>query len=146
MEYVGERVSPALGNPGDPRGRPYVEPDVEVYIMEVPGKQAAAVAIPAAALAVAIAAVVAAQMFLEALLTRNHSAFAAFACSRYYANMEKRSVHWQHWDSRVPHVAYFATRDINPGDELCYMRGDGLELSSSDSTCKCGREHCSGKF
>ena len=49
MEYVGERVSPALGNPGDPRGRPYVEPDVEVYIMEVPGKQAAAVAVSAAA-------------------------------------------------------------------------------------------------
>ena len=53
----------------------------------------------------------------------------------------------QHWDTFMPHVAFFATRDINPGEELCYMRTDrASDLSSSVYACKCGRVGCTGKY
>ena len=34
------------------------------------------------------------------------------------ANMEKKKLLTYHWDSRIPHVGFYANRDIQPNEEL----------------------------
>ena len=53
-----------------------------------------------------------AGVYLDALTVRNHAPFAAFACSTHYRNLQKRRMFASHWDKQVPHVGYFAYRDI----------------------------------
>ena len=76
------------------------DPNIETYLMGVdsgPAKNA---------------------MNLDALLVRNHAAFAAFACSAQSANIAKEALFSSVWDQKVPHVGFFATREIEPGEEL----------------------------
>ena len=84
----------------------------------------------------------AAFMKLDALEVRNHAAFAAFACSSQFANIRKQRVSTQHWDARMPHVGFFATRDILPGEELAYYRQDEEAKRSSHEVCHCNLEGC----
>ena len=53
-----------------------------------------------------------AGVYLDALTVRNHAPFAAFACSTHYRNLKKVRMFASHWDKQVPHVGYFAYRDI----------------------------------
>merc|ERR1719424_2685986 len=112
MEYVAERVSEArlIERKKD-------DPNVEVYIMDLPRG--------------------AKDTHLDALTVRNHAAFAAFACSTDYRNLEKRAMHTQHWDPKVPHVGFFATRDIEPMEELQYLRNDVAPSKKSTRNCNC---------
>jgi len=113
MEYVAECISPARAEE-----RKFDCPDVETYIMD-----------PARG-----------QTHLDALCVRNHAAFAALACSKKFANL---AMFTNHWDSRVPHVAFVATRDIEPMEELCYLRTD-LQPNRRGLNCICRRPACSG--
>ena len=121
MEYVAERISPFRA---DERKRDM--PDVETYIMDMdlPGARG--------------------FMHLDALGVRNHAAFASFACSKKFANIRKKALLTNHWDSRVPHVGFFATRDIEALEELCYLRTDEQPKSTSTRNCNCCRSGCSG--
>ena len=101
------------------------DPNVEVYLMDMSLKGGAR------------------GMHLDALAVRNHAAFAAFACSTDHRNLEKRPMHTQHWDSRVPHVGFFATRDIEPLEELQYLRQD-VAPKKSTRNCNCNGQPCSG--
>jgi len=120
MEYVAERVSTQRSHE-----RYKDNPNVETYIMDLHFTKS--------------------EMHLDALTVRNHAAFAAFACSPLKANLVKRSVLTNHWDDRVPHVGFYAKREIAPGEELCYMRMDTLE-SSSHRNCCCGESGCNGRL
>ena len=94
--------------------------------------------------------------FIDALSARNLSAFANFACSNSACNMEKRACVSQHWDARVPHAAFFATRDISPGEILTYRRdegatsvarafsGDPRRRDAAAIQCQCGQVDCLG--
>ena len=117
MEYCGERVSSACQ-----RSRKQRIEDMEVYCMDLLGKG---------------------EAFIDAFHVRNTAAFAAFACCKLYANMEKQPWLSSHWDKQLSHVAFVATRDIQPGEELEYMRRDG-ETPGKSSTmgCRCGRPDC----
>ena len=88
---------------------------------------------------------------------RNASAFANFGCSNSSCNMEKRACLSHHWDTRIPHAAFFATRDIAPGEALIYRRdeavtsvarafsGDRRRVGDvSPIKCFCGQEECLG--
>jgi hypothetical protein len=118
-------------------------------------------------------------MSLDALYVRNHAAYAAFACTKKLANLERRPLWTNHCarrhnpdpesrrerrrrrhgrtcthvrrtarkhgvcdtclrvvrypscvvrtgDAKVPHVGFFALRDIEPNEELAYLR-EGTE-------------------
>ena len=80
---------------------------------------------------------------LDAFQARNHSAFAAFACRKKFSNMCKRHTYTSHWDKKIPHVGFYATRDIEPYEELTYLRID-KEDKNSTINCHCGHPDCSG--
>lgn len=112
MEYVGERLSKERDSE-----RTTMNPDAEIYMMDIEHRG---------------------RLSLDALEVRNHAAFAAFACRRTFANMEKRSFHTFHWDdvscfssanNRAPlHVSIFVVTRCpctaeNPARWLlCYTR------------------------
>jgi len=121
MEYCGERVSRPLSD-----DRAKNEPDVDIYLMETSASKR--------------------FCLLDALWTRNHAAFAAFACRRSFANLEKKPVLIQHWDATVQRIGFFATRDINPGEELTYLRKDEEPKQNSGKNCACGQPNCSGRI
>jgi len=50
----------------------------------------------------------------------------------------------QHWDPKVPHVGFFATKDIEPFEELCYLRTDEQPNKSSTRNCNCQQKDCTG--
>lgn len=82
---------------------------------------------------------------IDALVVRNHAPFAAFACSVELANLVKRRVYAHSWDKAVPHVGFFAKRDIEPGEELTYLRTDEQpKKGASHRICGCKHERCSG--
>ena len=83
-------------------------------------------------------------MALDALLVRNHAAFAAFTCTHKKRNMKKIIMYTNHWDNKVPHVGFFATRDIEPGEELLYLRTDEEPKAGGTRICGCQQEGCSG--
>ena len=101
--------------------------DTEIYLMDIDKGQAK-------------------NMHLDALYVRNHAAFAAFACLKKLANMEKRKVFTCHWDRAVPHVGLYAKRDIAPGEELSYMRTDEAVRGGAARSCACGHEECTGRL
>ena len=72
--------------------------------------------------------------------------FAAFACRPAYANMEKKPRFCSHWDKRVFHVAFLAKCNIQPGEELTYLRVDGPPPANSTKNCKCGAPGCNRKM
>jgi len=117
MEYVAERISISRD-----RERTQINPDFEVYVMDPFDKKQNGFA-------------------LDALDVRNHAAFAAFACRKQFANMRKEKLLTTHWDPFVPHVGFYAKRDIQPGEELSYMRTD-VEDCSSQLNCACGHPDC----
>ena len=123
MEYVAERVAPA-------RAEERIADDynVETYIMDMGAGTGAAKG----------------TMQLDALLVRNMAPFAAFTCSRAFRNLKKQKVYTNCWDKKVPHVGFFATRDIEPGEELLYLRGDEEPDRRGFRICNCRREGCSG--
>jgi len=86
-------------------------------------------------------------MLLDALVVRNHAAFAAFACARKFANMKKQQWATSHWDPQVPQVGFVATRDIEPGEELTYLRSDNEpNKRNSWQTCGCKQPGCSERI
>ena len=125
MEYCGERTSKKRA---DERSRR--QPLVEEYVMEVDEGRGA----------------LGTGLRIDALHVRNLAAFAAFACRTKHANMMKRKVLWQHWDTQVPHACFFAKRDIEPGEELTYLRRDCDPPSNSTKNCACGAPDCSGRL
>ena len=72
---------------------------------------------------------------LDALNVRGVAAFAAFACTKKLANLQKRPVATAHWDKRIPHVGFYAMRDIEPFEELSYLRKDEEPKRSSEKNC-----------
>ena len=80
---------------------------------------------------------------IDALHARNVSAFANFAC---FPNMRKGPLLGKHWDARLPHAAFFATRNIEAGEELTYRRDDratsSLRAAHSRVRCLCGDRDC----
>lgn len=121
MEYAAERVSMQRG---EERSRNL--PDTEVYMMDL--------------------SLQAKDLRLDALSVRNHAAFAAFSCSKPLRNMEKKRVLTQHWDAKVPHVGFYATRDIQPMEELSYMRLDEMAGRNAVRNCYCGHQECCGRL
>ena len=124
MEYVAERVS---AERSDERGKD--TPDIETYLMGMELKSSKK------------------SMLLDALVVRNHAAFAAFACARKFANMKKQQWATSHWDPQVPQVGFVATRDIEPGEELTYLRSDNEpNKRNSWQTCGCKQPGCSERI
>eukprot|EP00908_Phaeocystis_cordata_P012826 Transcript_23821.p1 GENE.Transcript_23821~~Transcript_23821.p1 ORF type:complete len:489 (+),score=120.68 Transcript_23821:94-1467(+) len=119
MEYVGEVISQE-----EHLIRTGRFPDLEDYLMDI--------AKPSTK--------------IDAYLVRNIAAFAAFACRPAYANMEKKARFCSHWDKRVFHVAFLAKCNIQPGDELTYLRVDGPPPANSTKNCKCGAPGCNRKM
>jgi len=82
---------------------------------------------------------------IDALHARNASAFANFACA---PNMAVRCVLSEHWDAALPHVAFFATRDIEEGEELTYCRRVEPDFFGKEAAarqqCLCGSSNCRG--
>ena len=100
-------------------------PDIDVYVMDMEGSAKK-------------------HLKLDALVVRNHAAFAAFACSTKFRNMKKTRYATSHWDPRLPQIGFYATRDIEPGEELTYLRTDGEpDLRKSHTTCGCRLPGCS---
>ena len=52
-------------------------------------------------------------------------------------------LHTHHWDHRYPHKGFYAKRDIQPNEELTYMR-EGTHVKGSQFNCHCGHEECTG--
>ena len=120
MEYVAERISPSRLEE-----RLKDAPDIDVYVMDMEGSAKK-------------------HLKLDALVVRNHAAFAAFACSTKFRNMKKTRYATSHWDPRLPQIGFYATRDIEPGEELTYLRTDGEpDLRRSHTTCGCRLPGCS---
>ena len=131
MEYVGEVCMRETAEQ-----RVVETPETDIFLMEL-GTKADACAI-------------------DALRVRNASAFANFGCSNASCNMEKRACLSHHWDTRVPHAAFFATRDIIPGETLIYRRdesatpaakaisGDKRRRDAAPIACHCGQKDCLG--
>lgn len=135
MEYVGELCERERAEQ-----RVSETPATDIFLMEL-GVQPDACAI-------------------DALHVRNASAFANFGCRNVYCNMEKRACVSHHWDTRVPHAAFFATRDICPGETLTYRRdeavtsaakaisghvtGDRRRRDAAPIRCRCGQKECLG--
>ena len=94
-------------------------PETDVYLMEIGNRRS-----PRGGFAI------------DALHARNVSAFANFGC---LPNMRKWPVFVQHWDRRLPHAAFFATKDIPPGEELTYRRD---ESATSEAKCRVSRVPC----
>jgi hypothetical protein len=81
---------------------------------------------------------------IDALHARNVSAFANFSCS---PNMRKSPLYAEHWDRRLPHAAFFATRPIQAGEELTYRRDEAATTSQKrrgawEIACRCGSKDC----
>ena len=88
-------------------------------------------------------------MHIDALYVRNHAAFASFACSKKLANMNREWGFSAHWDTRMCHVGFYATRNIEPGEELSYLRLDeepSKRSSRFERVCGCKRPECSGRI
>ncbi len=127
MEYVGERVSQDCLST-----RASTDPATNVYVMDTCDKSELSIAYQE-------------HHALDALFVRNVAAFASFACSPLTSNLEKRPMLWQHWDMHIKHVGFFATRDIQPSEELAYLRLGSPPPKSSIHICKCGHPQCAGK-
>lgn len=82
---------------------------------------------------------------LDAYYVRNIAAFAAFACQTKFANMTKTTWLWQHWDKMTCHAVFVAKRNIDPGEELTYLRSDASPVDRSPFNCQCGDPECSGR-
>ena len=82
---------------------------------------------------------------IDALHARNAAGFVNFACA---PNMAARGVLSEHWDAALPHVAFFATRDIAAGEELTYCRrvepGFFGDEAPARRQCLCGCSNCRG--
>ena len=82
---------------------------------------------------------------IDALHARNAAGFVNFACA---PNMAARGVLSEHWDAALPHVAFFATRDIADGEELTYCRrvepGFFGDEAPARRQCLCGCSNCRG--
>lgn len=48
--------------------------------------------------------------------------------------MRKEPLLARHWDARLPHAAYFATRDVLTGEELTYRRDEAVWKEKKAST------------
>ena len=120
MEYVGERIDSEVE-----KARTFRVPDMEVYLMETFKET---------------------NVKIDALGVRNIAAFAAFACRTKFANMRKVGWLSHHWDKSVSHAVYIAKRDIQPGEELTYLRLDKEPPANSSKNCGCGDPDCSGKL
>ena len=119
MEYVAERLTPARS-----AERLKDDPNIETYIMDLEKHRG--------------------NFSLDALAVRNHAAFAAFACSSRLANLKKAKVYSNLWDPCGAHVGFFSTRDIEPGEELMYLREDGNPNPGTGRICGCGHRDCAG--
>ena len=129
--YVGERCSH-----DDADERVAAEPMTDIYMMELGGGVHACC--------------------IDALSARNASAYANFGCTNARCNMEKRATVAHHWDARMPHAAFYATRDITPGEPLIYRRdeavtssarafsGDPRRRDAAAIRCQCGHADCMG--
>ena len=120
FEYVGEHCSRIIGE-----ARSQFYPETDVFLMEIgKGFRNSGFAI-------------------DALHARNVSAFANFAC---FPNMRKGPMLAKHWDARLPHAAFIATRNIAAGEELTYRRDDSATSSqraaASRVRCLCGAWDC----
>ena len=121
MEYCAERLSEKKAGE-----REKDEPGIETYLMDMDKGM---------------------HFKLDAFAVRNHAAFAAFACSKKGANLEKKATWANNWDKEVPHVGYFATKDIEPGEELTYLRKDGVQPTRGEHrVCGCGLDGCTGRI
>ena len=49
-------------------------------------------------------------------------------------------MHTFHWDEEVPHVGFFAKRDIQPNEELTYIRDSSDKKAPLN--CGCGLPDC----
>eukprot|EP00966_Prymnesium_polylepis_P229803 5317281-Prymnesium_polylepis.2 len=117
MEYVGEHCSRAVVDARVGRW-----PATDIFLMEI-GKGRCD-----------------SRFAIDALHARNLSAFANFAC---YPNMRKEPLLARHWDARLPHAAFFATRNICAGEELTYRRDEAAWKSkTSGIRCMCGHIDC----
>ena len=119
MEYVAERIdSDAV------RSRKASFPTMDNYLMQVAKG---------------------AGVQLDAYYVRNIAAFAAFACQTKFANMTKTTWLGHHWDKMTCHAVFVAKRNIDPGEELTYLRSDASPVAASPFNCQCGDPECSGR-
>lgn len=122
MEYIGEHASRATAE-----SRCATWPATDIFLMELGARGNS----PRGGFAI------------DALHARNCSAFANFSCA---PNMRKEPILVDHWDKRLPHAAFFATRDIAAGEELTYRRDEaatsGKRSSVSRVPCLCGHKDC----
>ena len=58
--------------------------------------------------------------------------------------MIKKRLFTQHFDPKVAHIAFFAKREIEPGEELTYLRTDEEPSRTSEFNCSCKHKDCSG--
>ena len=123
MEYVGEHVSEAAA---DQRSDGEATPNV--FLMDISCGRGRS-----------------SMNLIDALHARNASAFANFSC---LPNMEKRPVLTQHWDTALPHAAFFATRQIEAGEELTYRRDERSGVKGAraqrEIACLCRHHGCKG--
>jgi len=121
IEYVGEHLSKR-----EARRRCSCTADTDVYLMSLQARAAAATSVS-----------------IDALHVRNASAFANFSCQ---PNLELQAALAAHWDTRLPHAAFYATRDIEAGEELCFSRDDerGRDTDGQPVACRCGAYNCRG--
>ena len=98
--------------------------------------------------AIAACRIIASPVFIIDGSKRGNAArFANHSCE---PNMISIEVWIETDDSRLPHVAFFALRDIMPGEELTYDYNYGVTSDAPDDgakriRCHCGsREHCRG--
>ena len=165
MEYVGELCSRA-----EAEARSAAHPPTEIYLMELGGgKQCAcidALYARSAPQPLPIPQHPRRRAFAAAGLTRvprrrlgaDCAAFANFGCLRATCNMEMRAVLTQHWDRDKPHACFFATRDIEAGETLTYLRDQAAITAVSGRVgavvqggvapkpikCLCGHLGCRG--
>ena len=77
----------------------------------------------------------------------NVTAAVTFMLAPKGANLEKKATWANNWDKEVPHVGYFATKDIEPGEELTYLRKDGVQPTRGEHrVCGCGLDGCTGRI
>lgn len=50
------------------------------------------------------------------------------------------------FDSLIPHLAFFAQRDISEGEELCYSYGPSSSNNILNKSCLCMSQNCTGKL
>ena len=85
---------------------------------------------------------------IDGSMRGNASRFANHSCN---PNMISIEVWIESHDTRLPRVAFFALRDILPGEELTYdyMYGETSVVPSGDEEqnrimCRCGAPNCRG--